>query len=198
MTGSRYRLQVFELPDRSGDQLQISASEMEEARLAAFEKGYKAGWDDAVAAQATEAARQKADMARALQDLAFTYHEAHGHVLRAMEPLLQDMVTKVLPLVARKALGQVALEALRPLAEEMAGAPVTVMVNPANRAVVEALLTEAGSLPLRCVEEPSLGDGQVYLRMGDSETRVDLDGVIAAIGTALTAFFASQKENADG
>ena len=194
MTGSRFRLEVFELPEVTGDQVHLSASDLEETRLAAFEKGYPAGWDDAAASQENEAARQRAELARNLQDLSFTYHEARTHILRAMEPLLRDMVTKVLPVIARQTIGEVALEALRPLAEEISASEVTVVVNAETRPTVESLLRATDTIPIRFEEEPSLGPGQVYLRMGDTESRVDLDGAIAAIGAAITAFFDSQKE----
>ncbi len=197
MTGSRFRLEVFELPEVTGDQVHLSASDLEETRLAAFEKGYTAGWDDAAASQENEAARQRAELARNLQDLSFTYHEARTHILRAMEPLLRDMVTKVLPVIARQTIGEVALEALRPLAEEISASEVTVVVNAETRPTVESLLRATDTIPIRFEEEPSLGPGQVYLRMGDTESRVDLDGVIAAIGAAITAFFDSQKEEKD-
>ena len=195
--GSRLRLEVFEVPDITGAQVNVSSSDFEEMRLAAFEKGYTAGWDDAVAAQDAETAKLRADLARNLQDLSFTYHEARSHVLQAMEPLLRDMVGKVLPAIARESLSRVVLETLQPLAEEMAGAAITVVVNPANRHSVETLLSATKSLPLTFIEEPSLGEGQVYLRMGDAESRIDLDGVIAAIGRAVAGFFAMQNEVKD-
>ena len=195
--GSPFQLEVFELPDMTGAKVDCSASDFEEMRLQAFEKGYTAGWDDAVAAQDAEATRLRADLSKNLEELSFTYHEARGHVLAAMEPLLRDMVAKVLPAIARESLGQVVLETVMPLAEEMAGAAITVVVNPVNRPAVEALLTTRKSLPLTFLEEPSLGEGQVYLRMGDAESRIDLDGVIAAIGQAVAGFFAMQNEVKD-
>lgn len=189
MTGSRLRLESFDVnPGRVERQL-MTAGEREDLRLAAFEKGYSAGWDDAVAAQIGEAGRLRTDLARNLQDLSFTYHEARNHVLRAMEPLLRDMVAKVLPAVARSSIAPLALEALKPLAEEMAGAPITVLASPAMRDLVEGFLSGNQALPLRVVAEPTLGEGQVYLRMGQAETRVDLDGVIAAIASAIAAYF---------
>lgn len=194
---SRFQLEVFEVPDISPEKVNVSTADFEEMRLAAFEKGYTAGWDDAVAAQDAEQARLRADLARNLEDLSFTYAEARAHVLQAMEPLLRDMVAKVLPALARDSLAPVVLETLLPLAEEMAGAAITVVVNPANRPAVEALLTARKTLPLTFVEEPSLGEGQVYLRMGDAESRIDLDGVIAAIGRAVAGFFAMQNEVKD-
>lgn len=191
---ARFELEVFDLPAAAPEPA-LRAAEAEDLRLAAFEQGYTAGWDDAVAAQDTEQARLRADLGRNLQDLSFTYHEARGHVLRALEPLLHDMVGKVLPEIGRAALARIVLETLLPLAEEMASAPITVIASAATRPQVEPLLAGPGIPPLRFVEEPSLGDGQVYLRLGETEARVDLDGVIAAIGAAVSAFFQIAEED---
>lgn len=171
----------------------------EEARLAGFDQGYAAGWDDAVAAQEAEVIKLRGDLGRNLQALSFTYHEARAHVLGALRPLLADMVGKVLPAVARQALGAVVLDALRPMAETLAEAPVEVVLNPASRTTVEAMLTAGAAPPFRITEEPSLGEGQVYLRLGQTERQVDLDGVVRAIETAITAFFQpGTEEKADG
>ncbi|WP_343080489.1 flagellar biosynthesis protein [Ostreiculturibacter nitratireducens] len=200
MTGSRLRLEDFSAPETSddGDRLQMTVTDREELRLAAFEKGYTAGWDDAVAAQENEGSRLRADLARNMLDLSFSYHEARIHVLRAMEPLLQEMVAKVLPAVARQSIGPIVLEALGPLAAEIADTPISVVLNPASLETVSSFLDPNGQIPLRFVEEANLGEGQVHLQFGDTETRIDLDGVISAIGAAISAYFETQKETADG
>lgn len=190
----RVQLEVFELDDRGDDRVNLDQSEFEECRLAAYEQGYTAGWDDAIAAQDGEIARLRADLGRNLGDLSFTYHEAHSHVLRTLEPLLHDMVTKVLPAIARESLGQMVLDQLRPMARDLAGQPVTLVANPANRALLESLVIGQASFPLAFRDEPSLGDGQVYLRLGEAESRIDLDGVISAISAAVSAFFRIEKQ----
>jgi flagellar assembly protein FliH len=188
------RLEVFEDIDGSGASVTMARAELEENRLAAFERGYTAGWDDAAAAQTEEVARLRADLGRNLQDMAFSYHEARSHVLRALEPLLHDMVTKVLPAIARQALGQMVLEQLRPVAEGLSDAPITVTANPVNRAVIEAIVIGQAAIPMTFCGEESLGKGQAYLRFGVAESRVDLDGVIATIAAAVSAFFQIEKE----
>ena len=50
-------------------------------------------------------------------------------------------------------------------------------------------MEQATGLPLIVIEEPSLGEGQVYLRMGDTETRIDLDRATADIASAVRDFF---------
>lgn len=190
----RVQFEVFELTDMTDDRVELGQAEFEECRLAAYEQGYTAGWDDAVAAQDGEIARLRADLGRNLEDLSFTYHEAHSHVLRTLEPLLHDMVTKVLPAIARESLGHMVLDHLRPMAKDLADQPVTLVANPANRALLETLVVAEATFPLTFREEPSLGDGQVYLRLGEAESRIDLDGVISAISAAVSAFFRIEKQ----
>lgn len=184
------KLEVFEpaAPNPSATVV-TDLGALEEARLAAYEQGYTAGWDDAAAAQSSDQSRIKADLARNLQTLSFTYHEARVHVLRALAPLLQEMVGRLLPQMAREALAPVVLETLMPLAEQLAETPVTLILNPAARPAVEALVEQATGLPLTLVEEPTLGEGQVYLRLGEAEMRIDMDRATTEIAEAVRGFF---------
>ena len=195
---SRLRLEVFEPSGHGGARLEMSESDLEETRLAAFENGYSAGWEDAVAAEVNEAARAQAELTHGLLDLSATFDEARSHILRAMEPLLRDMVSKVLPAIGRLTLAQMALEATLPLAVDLAEAPLTIAVHPDSLRAVQHLLADSAALKFDCVEEPSLSPGQVHLRQGPAETHIDIDGVILAIGTAIDDFFKAQKEAGNG
>jgi flagellar biosynthesis/type III secretory pathway protein FliH len=195
------RLEVFDMPDApmTRSTVVMDAGALEDMRMLAYEQGYTAGWDDAAATQTDDQTKIKADFARNLQSLGFTFQEARMHVLRAIHPLINGIVSHLLPEVARDSLASVALETLMPLADEMADAPVTLVLNPASRAAVEALLEQATGLPLTVIEEPTLGEGQVYLRLGDVETRVDLDRATADIAAAVRDFFdLSEKDQRYG
>ncbi len=195
------KLEVFALAEKKDapSTVVLDTMALEEARLASYESGYSAGWEDAAAAQSDDQAKIGADLARNLQSLSFTYHEARAHILRAIEPLLEQIVGRLLPDLARETLAPIVLEVLLPLAEKMADTPITLVLNPAARAGVEALLERATAIPLTLVEEPSLGEGQVYLRLGTSETHIDLDRATAEIATAVRGFFETpEKERLDG
>lgn len=185
------RLEVFETGQESsgGGVVVLDQVALEDARLAAYDQGYSAGWEDAVAAQSDEQDRIRGDLARHLQALGFSYQEARMHVLRAIEPLLVEIVGRLLPELARESLAPVVLEALMPMAKAMADTPVTLVMNPAARPAIEALLERATGLPLVLQEEPTLGEGQVYLRLGSTETHVDLDRAVADITAAVRGFF---------
>jgi flagellar assembly protein FliH len=99
------------------------------------------------------------------------------------------MVNRLLPEVAREALAPTVLDAVMPLADELADAPLTLVLNPSVRSQVEGLLTQATGLPMIIEEETTMPDGQVYLRFGASETKIDLGQVTTDIAIAVRAFF---------
>ncbi|MEO8240691.1 MAG: flagellar biosynthesis protein [bacterium] len=162
---------------------------LEDEKLASYDSGYRAGWDDANAAQTDDQTSMKADLARNLQTLGFTYHEARTHILKAIEPLLLQVVGRLLPEIARESLAPLVLETLMPLAEGLGDAPVTLVVNPTSRPAIEALLEQATGLPVTIEEEPTLGEGQVYIKLGGTETQIDLDKASADIAAAVRGFF---------
>lgn len=185
------RLEVFDssIAADGTPQPLVEASAMEEARIAAFEQGYSAGWEDASAAQQGDQSRIRADLARNLQSLAFTFQDARGHVLQAIRPLIVEMANRLLPEVAREALAPTVLEALMPMADRLADAPLVLVLNPAARDSVESLISQATGLPMVIEEEPSLDEGQVYIRLGTTETKVDLSQATADITAAVRAYF---------
>lgn len=191
------RLEIFDdgRPQAQGAaRVTTDLAAIEEGKLAAYEQGYKAGWDDAAAAQAEDQTRIRADLARGLQALAFTWAEARAHVLKSLEPLLIEMVDRLLPETARETLSPLVLERLMPMAEELADQPVVLVLNPAARAAVVSLIDQATGLPLKIEEEPTLGEGQVYLRLGAAEAKVDLTRVTAEITAAVRGFFTLAAE----
>lgn len=195
---SRLRLESFEPRAPEDAELALDPAEFEEAKLAAFEKGYQAGWDDAVAAQNSETARLHADLGQNLQALGFTYHEARQHMLDALRPLLIDICAKVLPELARDSLAPVVAEQLLPVADNLISAPIAVVCNPVALPQIEEILATRSDLPLIFEPEPTLGEGQAYLRFSETETRIDLDAVVGAISQAVTTYFnADLKDETD-
>lgn len=199
---ARLRLEEFDPCGGAGpppDPAVPALSAAEEAKLAGYEQGYQAGWDDAVAAQGENQSHLRADLARNLQALSFTWQEVRAHMLTSLEPLLTGMVARLLPETARETLAPVVLEQLMPLAEQALDQPAVLVLNPAVREPVEALVREATGLPLRVEEEPMLAEGQVYLRFGPAEAKVDLTRAIAEITAAVRGFFTlAQERGADG
>lgn len=185
-------LQTFDLPDTAHRTSDLREAELAELKLAAYEQGYGAGWNDALQAQSDDITRLRGDLGRNLSEMEFAYRDARRHILAALEPLLRDIVGKVLPALAQKTLLPMILEQIQPIAGGLVATPVEICTSPANRELVERLLNHDGELPLAVVTEPTLSDGQAYLKHPGREAKIDLDGVIAAIAGAVDAFFHSE------
>ncbi len=193
---ARLKLETF---DRSATQADPGASAItpeavEDVRLAAYEKGYAAGWEDAVAAQSDDQLRIRDDLARSLRDLAFTYQEARSHLMRSLDPLLRGMADRVLPQIAQATLGAAVVAELMTHAGKLASAPVEIAVSPVNRVAIEAALGHEPALPVRLVEEPTLADGQVHFRLGAEESTLDIEAVLTAISGFVADFLNDTDE----
>jgi flagellar biosynthesis/type III secretory pathway protein FliH len=158
-------------------------------RQEAWDSGYKAGWDDAVRAAAEDEARIRADFARNLRDLGFTYQEARTQVIAALEPLLSDIVGKLLPDLAQAALVPRIVETVMAQAAQAATAPIEIQIAPAARPALDRLFEAPPGLPVTIREEPSLDLGQAVLRFGHGETHVDLTAVVEAARTGIDALY---------
>jgi flagellar assembly protein FliH len=174
----------------TGDEaLSRSESSLEDEKLQAFENGYQAGWDDAVKAHADDQGRIAADFAQNLQEMSFTYVEASAKLTRAMRPLMEQIVTKLLPELARQTLGLHLLEQLDALADAQLADAIEITVSPSNLDAMSALMETQPNAPFTLKTEAALSEGQVYLRVGGKERQINLDAVTKGIGDALEAFF---------
>lgn len=181
-------------PDQEETAAMVAAEEAETARLAAYDAGHKAGWDDAMQAAEAEQSRISEDLGRNLQDLGFTYHEARAHVLHAVLPLLSGLLDRVLPTVLRGTLGDRLLAELEPLIDTAGDQPLELVVaegaGPALRPIIEA----ATALPVRLREDPVLTEGQALFRLGTNAAEIDLDAALAPVSEAITALATEQKK----
>jgi flagellar assembly protein FliH len=186
---ARLKLEPFEKQEIFSEQISFEPLELEEVKLASFEQGYSAGWEDAVAAQNAETTRLRGDLGNNLRQISLSYEEARRHILEALEPLLSDVLAKVMPKVAQDTLPHIVSEHLKPFFATIAAAPVTITCSPVALPQIRDLLDNHSSLPLQFIAEPSLSERQVYLSTDKIEQRIDLDGVIQAISAAIAAYY---------
>jgi flagellar biosynthesis/type III secretory pathway protein FliH len=193
----RLKLEVFEAESpasvpRPAEQEVDGA--LEEARLAAFEKGYSAGWEDASAADDAGQNRLRADFAHQLQEMAFTFHEARSSVLHALEPLLRAVTEVLLPALGRETLAPLVVETIDALARGSLDVPVIVRVSPSDIGTLSEFLAGYVQAPLRLVEDDTLAQGQVWIRSADAEATIDLTAATQAITTAIRGYFQTEPE----
>ncbi|TCP61175.1 flagellar assembly protein FliH [Rhodovulum bhavnagarense] len=165
-----------------------------EDRLRAYEEGYKAGWDDAAAAEAQAQDHITAEFGKTLGDMAFGYHEARAHIMGGLAPLLSAMVDCVLPTLASKGFARTVADSVLPLARDLADRPLELHVCPENAPALEPLLADMPNLPLTLIRDDSLGPGQALLSTPRQAREIDLDAMLRDLGTALDDFLAPNTE----
>lgn len=188
------RLEVFETPETLDGPALLMPEELEELRLNAYERGYVAGWEDGTRQSATDKDLRRAAVERTAEQLAFSYHEARGHVLKALEPLFTAIAEAVLPRLARAAVVPLTLEQLMPLAHAAAETPVILRVAEGRRDDFVEAFEGLVLPPLEIVESADLAEGQAEFDVDAAETRVDLTRVAETIGQAIEAFYQTQNE----
>jgi len=172
--------------------------EIETRRLAAFEEGYQAGWDDALHAHTQDRMRLTSDLAQNLLDMSFTYNEAYTHLFRELRPLLVEIVDKLLPRMLRHSIGPRIVEELQAAATDTLRGEAHILVNPDVAETVAALVAQDGAFPVSIRGDAALTEGQAQLSLPDREIEINLDQMIAEISSALEAFTHDlQKEDPD-
>lgn len=141
---------------------------------AAFEAAYKAGYDDAQAEMAAEAARIDAEFARNLQELSFTFHEARQQVSESLRPLVQALIGQVMPGLLRHGLADQVFEVLEPIIDRMNTPNLVLRCATEDMAILQGLLVETSGLPVTLSPEPSLMHGQLTFAIGHETHSFDV------------------------
>ena len=182
--------------DRSAGAAAPGPALAEEERLAAFDRGYGEGYEDATAAADTERRRIGAALAGRLQDLSFTYHEARVAVIREVRDVLAAIGDGVLPALGREGFGAALAEAVGAEIEGRAACPVAVSVAPEAVDLVAALMPEVEGFPVELRGDPDLGEGQAVIGFPDGEREIDMAPVVERALAALAEWIAEGQGGA--
>ena len=188
------RLEIFEIPQAPDSPALLMPEEIEDLRLNAYERGYVAGWDDGGKQTDADESTRRAAIERQIEQLSFTYHEARGHLLKAIEPLIVAIVGCVVPMAARVSVVPLAIEHLMPLAHAAAESPITLRIGIGDRGRYEAAFAGLILPPIDLVESDAMAPGQAEFTFGALDTRIDLTQAAEAIGRAVTSFYQINTE----
>lgn len=181
MSPRRYQPEIFDLPQAVTQPLAIEPATFEAAKLEAYERGYSAGWDDALSGQAEQDAKARDAVLQQLQECAFTYHEARQIILRSVEPVLRAMADAVLPQMMRDLLGDQVMTHLQEELLRQTDRPMRLRHHPSTTAVLQEVVTRQTGLTLDLVADPALAEGRFLLERGDCEVDLDLDRLCSDI-----------------
>lgn len=157
--------------------------------LDSFEEGYNAGWADAVKANKDEQSEQQAQLAESVKDFAFSRTEVQQHTLRELRPLIEGVLTAILPAALRPALAPMIVEALEEIAADSLSDEIVLAVPEGLSGAVSGLIDLTDWPDLTVSEDDRLGDGRAEIRCGDTTKAVDLGAVQTQITQLVSEFF---------
>ena len=167
---------------------------LEEQRLAAFEQGYGAGWEDAVQAQEQTGTQLSSDLSATLSDLSFTYQEALTRMTLSLEPMFQSLVQTILPETIEHGFAKRLTEQLCDMAREQVDQPLQLTVPAGTSDQVEAMLPQDISPRPQVIEDVSLQPGQARLQVGIAQREVDCAALLSSIAATFDAYLFEAKE----
>ncbi|MGV6805021.1 MAG: FliH/SctL family protein [Ruegeria sp.] len=167
---------------------------LEEERLAAFERGYGAGWEDALQAQEAGRANLVEDLRAAFSDLSFTYQEALTRMTLSLEPMFRSLVGVVLPEALGRGHAARLVEQMCEMAQSQIAQPILLAVSPDDVAAVASMLPSDLSPRPRVVEDPGLHPGQARAQVGIARAEVDSAALLETIAEAFDAYLYEAKE----
>lgn len=169
--------------------------EASDTTLAAFDEGYRNGWDDCARAEADAHRRIGTDLAANLHDIALTYAEARQDVLTALGPLFEQIAAQLLPRLAAEAMAPAVIAELRAVAAEATGGRPVVIAAPAALPALERLLAADVAMDVDLRAEPAFADGQVSIRYANLRRDIDLGDAAQRMADAIRGFVAQNLED---
>lgn len=176
-------------------EISISEEVMEEAKLASFENGYSAGWDDAVDAKDKETTRISTMLAGSLEDLNFTYHEAQSQLIESLDPMFKVLTSVVLPDTMAATFGHHVVDHLSEMAKSQVNQPMEIVVGGGEANALRALIGDNFPVEVHVREDASFTEGQAQLRVGSAERELNSGALIDSIREAIEAFSTQFKED---
>lgn len=174
--------------------MEPQADPLEEVKLEAFEQGFNAGWEDAEKTHGAERSQMNAAVVQRMQDMTFTYHEALSNLTQRMQPLMTDVVTKLVPGVATSSMRAHLMSEIDRLTRNAAEGAIEIAAAPQVVDALREALDDALDAPFNIVADETLGDGQLFLRIAKAEREINIDAIRSGLTQALDAFFEPSRQ----
>lgn len=175
----------------------IPDEQHEEQKLASFESGYTAGWDDAVGAQERETSKISTTLANSLEDMSFTFHEAQNQLIESLDPMFKVLTSAILPDAMAASFGHHIVDQLTDMAKGQTDQPLVITVAVGEAGGVRSALNQSFSIEIKVREDGNLSPGQAYLRVGDLEREINSAALLDSIRESVDAFSFQVKEDAN-
>lgn len=162
-------------------------------RQQSYKDGVKSGADAATQAFEAEKLRTLSPILEALNDLAFTQSEARQALLGSLQPMINALVTSVLPQCAAEGLAAEISGVVFAACAKSPHSQIIINVTPDAVPAIQKLLAPAKA-DFTVEADPSLDALQVNIAWENGYDEIDLSAALETIQDTVTAFFTSLEK----
>jgi len=163
-------------------------------RMEGYDRGYQAGWDDAIRSAHDEQEHIDAELGRNLEELSFTFEEAQNQVCLSLEHLVRTLLDQVLPHLYTEHFPAILEETIVPIIEEAGDITAELICAPDDLDQVQRLTARHQDLPMTLRAEPSFARHQVRLQLGYERHDINGDQLLSDMRTAVDSFFSQLQD----
>lgn len=165
----------------------LSDTELEDLKLAAFEQGFTAGWEDAVKAHSDGNEERKDEIVEALRDAEFSLHEARRGLIASLAPLFSSIMSTVLPAAVAPSLPLHIAEQLKQMCTSVLDQKIEVEVSEEFAERLQGILDEAMCEAVHVIPSSDKSFLGARLRVGREEKEIDMQRLVEEIEQSLAA-----------
>jgi len=189
-------LQSLEPQEDDSATIFVSRGKLGALKSSLYQTGFKAGQIEADTRHDNQQSHIMLELSRKLQDINFTHVEARQNVIRALKPLLQQMVKTVLPVIATEALSDIVSAHITALAKQCTAGNVKIMCAADDAETLSRLLLSLRHLPFSTdvIVDPDCLPRQIVISAPDSEQQINLAEAVRAVSEGVTEFYKSTTE----
>ena len=165
----------------------VELAKLDAIRSEAYEAGYRSGWDDAVASDKEARQRIEAEFERNIQGLAFTYNEAVDRVRSELKGFVSALLDQFLPSLLPDVLREYVRAELISIGDEQIELPVEIVASSDCLQLLSGMIEDDIAMDVNLVEDQSLANGQVFVRMEGRETQIDFEPLIQNLSRQFAA-----------
>lgn len=172
----------------------LGAADIEQLKSQAFEAGYASGWEDALKSDTEARQRVEAEFERNIQSIAFTYNEAVDRVRGELKAFVESLIEGFFPALAPELLREHVRSELIRIADDFVEVPLEIVASPDCNPLLSDMLDADFSMEITLVEDASLAERQVFIRIAEREIEIDLSPLVVALKDQFLAIQENPQE----
>lgn len=171
----------------------MSQVSLEEEKLAAFEQGYQAGWDDSLKTSESSDKDALEKIVKSISEIGDARDEINHQIFSNMKSFVDELINSIIPEILHETLGFQIKSLITESLEKRQSNEITVYLSSEENSAAELVSESLSELPVRIEKADSLSGSQVRVTFSDGcEQEMDNEALVRNIRTSVKDFFENE------